>query len=466
VQAAFQIVSEENVKAMDMNMSMTKIALHDAMSRTYHNIEKRIARERCIVREHIKMMCQAVKNEFERFKMEEEEARKHKMSEEENDLKDEGYLLEEESTSADVEEYVINSVEVKCVYDEHTYCNIVHATWCSFNEVAVGFETKHDGEFSTDGGPLQDPMLSVLIWDGGRTHPAMFVPETQVVSRPAAFFQEDDLEDDNEQVGQQIFASLHEEIKRTTTNLSKGDLLFTDVPRYAKLRFRFGGNYSVAPLSIDCPPGLEEKIDVDLSQLYAVDPEVVGLRELQFLLEDNALLHRLASINITPVQALMVYQALNVTGTGTVKLSDFIDGLLRARRPEMGIDAAGAKTFMRRLLTEQERLAKDASDCNACFAQVVARLRSVNVIQPEELRLGTGLGEEYVLEKEENYVSTIERLRMRNTKLHGLLRNRRRALKVAGPSVFGVENDMEAVTDPLNSARTCRSITSARPGWD
>merc|ERR1719323_1780523 len=112
------------------------------------------------------------------------------------------------------------------------------------------------------------------------------------------------------------------------------------------------------------------------------------MRELTYLMQDPVLIRRLHNVGIRPDQALMVYQELDVFSTGNVFANDFIEGLLRLRRPELGIDVAGAKSLMRRLMLEVTQLARDSIACQRTFSRVTERIRMVNIpnLGPGEAR--------------------------------------------------------------------------------
>merc|ERR1711956_85693 len=91
-------------------------------------------------------------------------------------------------------------------------------------------------------------------------------------------------------------------------------------------------------------------------------------------------MHTLAKVNLTPAQALIVFQTLNAMLLGSIKVTDYVDALMRMRQPALGFDTVGAKSFMRRLVMESADISKDAESCSLCFSEVVSMLRRVSFV--------------------------------------------------------------------------------------
>jgi len=377
---------------------------------------------------------------------------------------------------------LIGTGDKKCVYDEANYCYITHVTWCSSTDVAVGFDAVSDGSQ----GPMRDVMLSLLVWDGIRASPAICLPEKNVSGRHACCQESDESSSDEVEKRashmETMNASISSEIRRRSkSNMLRGDILFMDVPSNTMLRFRFGGNFSTVPVFAERPSLLKEKLDMNVTEATPVDPDRIGVREMLCLLRDRKLMSTLAKVNLTPAQALIVFQTLNVMLLGSIKVTDYVDALLKMRRPTLGFDTAGAKSFMRRLVMEQADIARDADNCNMCFSEVVSMLRRVNIVEndvaDDGLESSTGYcsvdGSSGYCSREEhgdterNFINQAElqlaadteRLNIKNGRLQKLVRQRKLLTLVGSPRIFGTYEDECSEFDN-------KSITSAKSGWD
>jgi len=459
VQAAFQIVTEDHEKGLELHLSHAKAALEDALAKNFQSTENSVKINRNAVKELIVRHREAVKDQFEKFKCEEEEARKAKDEDDPASMT----LLEEEST-ADVEEFVVKA-EMRSLYDENNVCTVVHATWCSHSDLAVGFDSVHD---EADG-PMREPMHSMILWDSGRSSPIMFLPDTWASAR-SGFISKDEESDDESYEGNPGWmrnVSHEPATPRVRNTMFRGDLIFMDVPRGTRLRFRFGGNYSTVPIFVDCPPGLDEQLPINLRELAAVDTAKVSIREVLCLLQDGVCLNRLDKAGYTKVQVLMVFQTLNVNDDGTIRANDFIDGLLRMQQADaVGFDTAGAKSFMRLLLSQCTNLASNAEQIHRTCSEVVGGLRGVSVVELEDccndVPAHTLTDLEAKTEMEDQaHTQRINQLTEINGRLNKLVSRRKKAMSVFGPSGFGEASSEETSTIDEN-----RSITSARTGWD
>ncbi|CAJ1351952.1 unnamed protein product [Effrenium voratum] len=73
-------------------------------------------------------------------------------------------------------------------------------------------------------------------------------------------------------------------------------------------------------------------------------------------------------------------RGLNLTNTERVKVHDFMQAIMRMKRPVQGLDVAVAKSLMRRLVLEVEELATNSVRCQDCFRAVSEQLREVDII--------------------------------------------------------------------------------------
>eukprot|EP00913_Durusdinium_trenchii_P013755 g12915.t1 len=71
---------------------------------------------------------------------------------------------------------------------------------------------------------------------------------------------------------------------------------------------------------------------------------------------------------------------LNLTNTERVKVHDFIEAIMRMKRPVQGLDVAVAKSLMRRLILEVEDLATNCVRCQDCFRGVSEKLREAALV--------------------------------------------------------------------------------------
>jgi len=106
-------------------------------------------------------------------------------------------------------------------------------------------------------------------------------------------------------------------------------------------------------------------------------PEYMSMRGLTLMLEDEDLMTKLQRAQIRVDQVLMVFQKLDVAQSGKVKISEFIEGLLRMKQRVEGIDVATAKSWARRIVLESQALGRDAKQCHLCFRHILEVLRGV-----------------------------------------------------------------------------------------
>jgi len=324
----------------------------------------------------------------------------------------------------------------QAVYNTCNSCVVTHVTWIGMREIAVAYVILEDGT----PGPEKEPMRSYLSWDGGRKGPDMVLPYPGPLCPHGVI--EQDLLVPPIGSGDGGEASIGQ----------RGLLIFSQVMHGQVLTLRFGGNYPKISFIGDDPsksahtPTVRVVEDEEsqpkskLADLYTVDRSVLSLREVGILLHDNDFNRKLAAVDLRPDEVLMVFQNLNVTGSGRIKVEIFVEGLLRMKRPLNGIDVADAKSLMRRLIMEITELAGIANKCNRCFVDVVEKFRHIQMHDSSE-KLGKGnkmseldhdvvTAEQIVLEQEN------KKLRRRIMLLKKQVTKRQSLLRADGDPVF------------------------------
>jgi len=384
VQAAFRVVTGERDQRLNLQLNSAKAALEEAIGRTFERARGTVRENRDLLKEHIRRVREAVKERDEELQVSEKRmmrvpSRATQPTQPHAKCRSvrlvarhsSASLLSSPQSVVSLSQQLESDDERKdstsrrhSVYNAGNMCILTHVTWVSCTELAVGFWLKEDGA----PGPQRGPLLSAVLWEGGHGAPTVFLPDDFAAGRVTVH------------VGERpAHTAAARGTERPRTWLA-GELIFAGLPRGVALEFRFGGNFSTVPLTPQSPPESCLDLEVSLEDLEPVDPEVLTLRDLYVLTQDAKLARRLQRVQLRPDQIVMVFQSLNVTASGRVKVTDFVDGLLRMRRPELGLDAAGAKSLMRRLMVEVERLSKDTAACCGCFTGVVQQLRGANVI--------------------------------------------------------------------------------------
>jgi len=232
------------------------------------------------------------------------------------------------------------------------------------------------------------------------------------------------------------------------------------------LYFQFKSLYTVARI-YPVKSSLTFESEISVADILPVDTEVVTIRELRAIMQDPIFVEKLGHVGLRPEQALMTYSTLNVTSTGQVQRVDFIDGLLRLRRQDLGLDTAGAKSLMRRLLFQAAQLTKDAAQCNVCFSNAVSKLCGVNIIERNEKDEDiASLGDE-----ESEALERMQAMEQENEMLRNEVSQIRRKL-AEKRAVLGVAPDWRPRREPAegedddDESEEILSITSASPGWD
>lgn len=111
--------------------------------------------------------------------------------------------------------------------------------------------------------------------------------------------------------------------------------------------------------------------------------EVLTLRELSSLLSHKELIEQLHKSGLRPDQALMVFQKLDVLNMGTVKVENFIEGMLRMKQMVQGLDVSSAKSYMRRLVVDLVNLRTRSMDLHQTLTAIDQKLRMVRVVSDD-----------------------------------------------------------------------------------
>jgi len=215
------------------------------------------------------------------------------------------------------------------------------------------------------------------------------------------------------------------------------------------------------PLDCQRPSALPAFLNFDWTLLGRVDRHFIGVRELCVMMLSKEIGPILKKIDLMPTEAMCVFQNLNSVALGRVKVTDFIEGLIRMKQPEIGIDIAGAKSLMRRFILEIKQLCTDCTNASTCFSSTICRLRHVKVVDPTEFpdfEQDDAADEGKIKKKKEVSCAALERmyerelicLRIKIDNLREHVRERQR--------LVGCPGGDEAIET--------QSVTSAAEGWD
>jgi len=249
-------------------------------------------------------------------------------------------------------------------FDDDNFAEVTRCVWVSEVEVAVDALLTLNPSLSPDA--QNDPWQSQLMWDGGGKVWPCYVIEQEP---PKAEHHEDDG---------------HTEGARRRSRSLLRTMIFRRVNLSKVFQFRYGGNFTFVHVRSGMVPGTKFIKDSELEDLTQVDRNLITIRELNYLLSDRMFARSLELIELRPDQALMVYQKLNLTNNERVKVHDFIEAIMRMKRPVQGLDVAVAKSLMRRLILEVEDLATNSVRCQDCFRGVAEKLREVEVVDAAE----------------------------------------------------------------------------------
>ncbi|CAE7493562.1 CACNA1H [Symbiodinium sp. CCMP2592] len=245
-------------------------------------------------------------------------------------------------------------------FDDDNYAEVTRCLWVSEEEVGIDVLLTLNPKLSPDAD--SDPMKSSLTWEGGKAEPCLVIQQTD--------HNQHQPDEGDEEAGQQ---------HRVRT--SSQTIVFRPVSLSKVFAFRYGGNFTIVKARAATVPGAGMLEAGELEDLMPVDPTLVTMRELNYLLQDKRFAKSLELIGMRPDQALMVYQKLNLTNTERVKAFHFIEAILRMKRPVQGLDVAVSKSMMRRLVLEVESLATNCIRCQDCFRSVSEKLREVEILE-------------------------------------------------------------------------------------
>lgn len=251
-------------------------------------------------------------------------------------------------------------------FDDDNFAEVTRCVWVSDCEVAVDALLTLNPSLSPEA--QNDPWQSQLMWDGGGKAWPCYVIEQEPPSKD-----QDHQEEEDHQEGAR---------RRSRTNLRT--MIFRPVALSKVFHFRYGGNFTFVQVRSASVPNMKFKKESELEDLTQVDRNLITIRELNYLLSDRMFARSLDLIDLRPDQALMVYQKLNLTNTERVKVHDFIEAIMRMKRPVQGLDVAVAKSLMRRLILEVEDLATNSVRCQDCFRGIAEKLREVEVVDAAE----------------------------------------------------------------------------------
>lgn len=249
-------------------------------------------------------------------------------------------------------------------FDDDNFAEVTRCVWVSDCEVAVDALLTLNPSMSPEA--QNDPWQSQLMWDGGGKAWPCYVIEQEPPSK------DDQDEDDG-----------HGEAARRSRTILR-TMIFRPVALSKVFHFRYGGNFTFVQVRSGSVPNMKFKKESELEDLTQVDRNLITIRELNYLLSDRMFARSLDLIDLRPDQALMVYQKLNLTNTERVKVHDFIEAIMRMKRPVQGLDVAVAKSLMRRLILEVEDLATNSVRCQDCFRGIAEKLREVEVVDAAE----------------------------------------------------------------------------------
>lgn len=326
VQAAFSIMRNENLAKGNIKVAKARELMAETVTNVFKDMDAYLALEKLKVQDRVKIFREQYNSHM-------------KMTVDAHG----GEQAEDDSVIS------------YCFYDDENYAEVKACFWASESEVAIVVNLvqrikdsrRQQAALKSGKGPISDPRESLLTWKGGSGHPILVLP-----LEPGA-------------------------AKATTERT----LVFRQVSFTKQMSFRFGRNFGVAKLSPEMMPGVTLKTAKELEDLAPVDREVVTIRELNYLLQDRKFVKSLQFVGLRPDQALMVYQKLNMTGTERVRVADYVNAILRMKRPVQGVDVSGAKSLMRRFVLECESLSTNSMHCNDCFRNITEKLRDAEIQQ-------------------------------------------------------------------------------------
>jgi len=218
-------------------------------------------------------------------------------------------------------------------------CAVRFCMWVTQNQITIDYQLY-------DGSSVFDPKNALLIWDGGAARPVHV---------------------------------LHREEGKMVSK-DKGILLFANIPHHQSFTFTFEDGWTELTVY---PEHVEQQSDLPAESMRpcrAVIKPHMTYKELGILLENETLYAQLGLVGIRADQSLMVFQKLDVIGTGSVAVDVFIDGILRMAEPINGLDVATAKSITRRLVYESTSLQSGTVKLLECLKTVTSKLRGIAIM--------------------------------------------------------------------------------------
>jgi len=477
VQVAFHTVVGMNQTRLFHRLGKAKPELHDSIDRAFARDASRRARDKAALQGRVRQMRQAafeaelLTTERERRRLATETGRDEETSRFGRMRRADNQRVATQDQLGRIAAGMLfdgglgrgsRDKRPRSALDERNQCFITHAFWTAEGELCVGISSM---EGRRGGRARCDPMRAVLLWDGGRTPAAAYEPDTAALEEAPMLARGSAASLEGVGVRSEWSGQVDAAAStRRAVHVGRiGDLFFTKVPAGVDLHFKYQSRYSAAPVfPVASPVAFDTEILVE--HILPTDREVLTIRVLRELMQDPGFVKRLAAIGLRPEQALMTFSTLNVLCTGRVRVVDFIDGILRLRRQDLGLDTAGAKSVMRRLLVQVSQLASDATTCNMCFSNAVHRLRGVSVLEHEDHESDLSMVDapEDLIEQIRAMACENESIKLKVSRMRRFVAAKKAALGIDGKLGFG--RLVDDVDDDASSQ--AGSITSANLGWD
>merc|ERR1711862_500167 len=115
----------------------------------------------------------------------------------------------------------------------------------------------------------------------------------------------------------------------------------------------------------------------EIRQLLLRQRNIIRAPDLQNLIVDPIFQRQLNHRRLTMQQVQLVFQSLNVMGTGQVNRAAFVDAVVKLKAIGCGLDVARCKSQLRLLIFTTQELMKLSSKSFGSFTNVVNSLRHV-----------------------------------------------------------------------------------------
>jgi len=372
VQAAFKIMHTEDTNKSAMKIANAREVMGEAITRTFDQIDERVRVNRLRVQARVLRFRKAHLNAVNEARKQAARGGGEDSDEIYAEKKESDSMTEEERLAEEEERLAEELHQAVSTFDDSNFAEVKTCLWVSEVEVAIEVEVSLDSKAATPGAQ-GDPNLSTLSWEGGKSNPVAILPLDPHSAKSIVKLKEND---DPRAAQSHLVTSL-----RT--------LIFRKVSFSRVFKFRFGGNFSTVLVRPDRVTAELHKTKDEIEDIAPVDRTKITIRELNFLLQDQAFRRSLMTLDLRPDQALMVYQKINLTGTEQVKVNDFMNSIVRIKRAVKGVDVAGAKSLMRRLVLEVEGVATNCTRCNECFKNVTEKLREAEIRDEVEAEMET-----------------------------------------------------------------------------